>query len=197
MKNKKIFIPLFILVALIQLYIPAKMIMEQEKILDEGQTFKFKTQPIDPTDPFRGKYIVLNYEANSVVIDTSKQWNYGDEIYVTLSQNKEGFTEPVDVFKDKPETLEPFIIARIGGIHDYEKPPTLRIEYPFDRYYMEESMAPVAETVHRESQRDSLVESYSVIKILNGEAVLEDVIVGNKSIKEIVKERQAKSNQDD
>ncbi|MCX2745354.1 GDYXXLXY domain-containing protein [Mangrovivirga sp. M17] len=194
MKNKKILLPLFILVCLIQLYIPAKMIMDREEVLSEGQTYKFRTQPIDPTDPFRGKYIVLNYEANSVEIDTSDQWIYGDQIFVTLTENEEGFTVPDKVFKEKPGSGETFITAKIGGTQPYNKPPILIIDYPFNKFFMEESMAPVAETVHRESQQDSLVDSYSIVKVLNGEAVLDDVVIGDRSIREIVKERQDQSN---
>jgi len=51
-RNKQILI--FALVALAQLYVPAKMVWNQESILEEGTEYKFKTAPVDPNDPFRG-----------------------------------------------------------------------------------------------------------------------------------------------
>ncbi|MBD3630845.1 GDYXXLXY domain-containing protein [Cyclobacterium sp.] len=59
MANKKIVLPVFVLIALLQLYLPAKMILDREDILHKGKEYKFKTQPIDPNDPFRGKFIAL------------------------------------------------------------------------------------------------------------------------------------------
>lgn len=54
MTNKKTLLSVFILVAIVQLYVPAKMILDREDILDTGKEYKFKTEPIDPNDPFRG-----------------------------------------------------------------------------------------------------------------------------------------------
>ena len=62
--NKKILlISAFVLVVLVQLYVPAKMIWGREEVLNTGTEYKFRTAPIDPNDVFRGKYINLNYEA--------------------------------------------------------------------------------------------------------------------------------------
>ena len=65
MKTKYIFI-LFVIVALIQLFVPAQVILQQESVLETGNVYRFKTQPVDPNDPFRGKYITLNYAISSV-----------------------------------------------------------------------------------------------------------------------------------
>ena len=67
MINKKTQIVLFVLVALAQLYVPAKMIWDQEDVLKNGSEYKFKTDPVDPNDPFRGKYITLSFDNNTFV----------------------------------------------------------------------------------------------------------------------------------
>lgn len=51
--NRKILLSVFILVAVMQLYVPGKMIFDNEDILETGIEYKFKTAPIDPSDPFR------------------------------------------------------------------------------------------------------------------------------------------------
>ena len=49
---------IFIVVAIAQLFIPTQMILNQETILKTGKPYRFKTQPVDPSDPFKGKYII-------------------------------------------------------------------------------------------------------------------------------------------
>src|SRR5690554_461138 len=74
MDNKKFLFIAFILVAIIQLAVPAKMIWDKENVLKSGKEFKFETAPVDPTDPFRGKYIALNYKENTYSSDDSSTW---------------------------------------------------------------------------------------------------------------------------
>ena len=62
MSTKIIVIIAFIFMVFAQWYVPSKMILDREDILKNGEEFKFLTQPIDPSDPFRGKYITLNSE---------------------------------------------------------------------------------------------------------------------------------------
>ena len=67
----------------------------------------------------------------------------------------------------------------------------LAIDYPFDRYYMEESKAYDAELTYRKSQLDTSQIAYALVSIKDGEAVLKDVLINGVSIREIViKERE-------
>lgn len=51
---------------------------------------------------------------------------------------------------------------------------------------MEEFKAPEAETIYRESIRDTARLTYALVYIKNGEAVLKDVIVDGLSISDVV-----------
>ena len=189
MNNKKILLTAFIVVAIIQLAIPAKMIWDKEDILATGKEFKFETAPIDPTDPFRGKYIVLQYKENSIPVDFGNTWIEGEKIYVILKTDSEGFASIDYISKEKPSDTTDFVKAQvqfISGVH----PKTLGISYPFDRFYMEESKAYDAERVHIESQLDSTKTTYALVNIKNGDAVLIDVMINGVSIAEIVKENR-------
>ena len=64
MLNKRYLFAGFILVALLQLFVPANMIWQEEGTIQEGTEFHFKVAPVDPNDPFRGKYISLAFEAD-------------------------------------------------------------------------------------------------------------------------------------
>lgn len=189
MNRKKILIAAFILVALVQLFVPAKMIWNRERIIDSGTEFKFKTEPIDPTDPFRGKYITLRYDENTFQVEDESEWYRDEDVYVSLKTDDEGFVKISAVSKGKPMNDNAFVMAKVRYT-SYDSTNTLTIRYPFDRYYMEESKAYEAEKIHRQSQRDSSHLTYALVSIRDGKAVLKDVLIDEVSIREIVKNRQ-------
>ena len=194
MINKKILLPVFILIALVQLFVPAKIILDREDILDKGKEYKFKTKPIDPNDPFRGKYITLRYEDDMIEIQNESDWLRGEIIYVFLTTDDEGFAEIQSVSKENPANNQDFIKTKVSYVTD-DGSNKLIIDYPFDRYYMEESKAYDAELIYRESQRDTSQIAYALVSIKDGEAVLKDVLINGVSIREIViKERENQKN---
>ena len=191
MNNKKLPLAAFILVALAQLYVPAKMILDRENILTSGIDFKFKTAPIDPNDPFRGKYISLQYENNVIEIQNEGDWLSGEDIYVILANDSNGFAKIESVSKTKPSDEVSFVKAKVSYVSDNGS-QQLTVYYPFDRFYMEESKAYEAEKVYRESLPDSTQVAYALVKIKDGEAVLKDVLINDVSIKDIVNSERGK-----
>lgn len=190
MINKKILLPVFILVALLQLFVPAKIILDREDILDKGKEYKFKTEPIDPNDPFRGKYITLRYEEDMIEIQNEADWIRGEIIYVFLTTDNKGFAKIQSISKENPTNNQDFLKTTVSYVTGNGS-NKLTIDYPFDRYYMEESKAYDAELTYRESQLDTSQIAYSLVSIKDGEAVLKDVLINGISIREIViKERE-------
>ena len=52
---EKLILPLFVLMVVAQIFVPARMIWKQERMLAKGTEFKFLTRTVDPSDPFRGQ----------------------------------------------------------------------------------------------------------------------------------------------
>ncbi|MDD5571298.1 MAG: GDYXXLXY domain-containing protein [Bacteroidales bacterium] len=189
MNKKKLILTAFILVALAQLYVPAKMIFDKEDILAKGKEYKFKTAPIDPNDPFRGKYIALRYEENTFKVQNEGEWMSNETIYVILATDKDGFAKIHSVSKVKPQGNRDFVKAKVRYFtNSYDK--EINIEYPFNRFYMEEYKAPVAEKAYREALSDSAKVTYALIRIKDGDAVIKDVLIDGISINEIVKNKK-------
>ncbi len=63
---------------------------------------------------------------------------------------------------------------------------SIYLEYPFDKMFLEESKASDAEQAYWESMKDSVV-SYAMVKVLDTDAVLVDVILNDSSVVDIVK----------
>ncbi len=181
MKTKYLFIA-FIIVAIVQLSVPFKMIYDSEITEKNGTVYRFKTAPIDPTDPFRGKYIALNYELNSFITkDTT--WTAGQEVYLLLDTDKDGFAKVKGISRKRPDRDTDYINTYI--MHNFKG--KLMFDLPFDVFYMEESKALEAETGYAEySRRRDVKPAYALVAVLNGNAVLKDVIADDIPIREYV-----------
>ncbi len=189
MNNKKILLTAFILMVMAQLYVPGKMIWNKEDIINNGIEYKFETAPIDPNDPFRGKYISLSYDKNTIEIENEKDWTSGEKIYVYLTTDKNGFAKIKSVSKQKPNDNQDFLKTNVRMVSENGS-NKLTVDYPFDRFYMEESKAYDAEVTYRKTQIDTSKITYALVNIKNGEGVLKDVLIDGISIREIVKAHQ-------
>jgi len=189
MNKQKIILIIFIVVALAQILFAANMIHESEKTLSTGTEFWFKTAPIDPNDPFRGKYITLNYQTDSYTTSNNENWKKGEQIFVSFVDDQEGFAKIDNITKQEPENTEDYIKTTIYFV-EVSDSTFITINYPFERYYMEESKASEAEDIYFETIRDTESVTYSIVKIKNGKSVLQDVIIDGESIVNIIKERR-------
>jgi uncharacterized membrane-anchored protein len=178
-------IVLFIFMCAAQWLVPGKMIYDSENVVSSGTIFKFKTRPVDPSDPFRGKYITLSFDANSIEVD-SAGWQSADEVFVTFASDSAGFATPDGISRTAPAEA-PYLQTYVDYIQS-GNPATIEFKIPFDRFYLEESKASEAERAYWEAQRDSTQVAYGVVRIGAGNAVLTDVMINDRSIVDLVKE---------
>ncbi|MEM9917123.1 MAG: GDYXXLXY domain-containing protein [Bacteroidota bacterium] len=178
----------FALVVLLQLAVPAKMIWDQEVILKEGETFKFKTRPYDPHDPFRGKYVRLQFD-NTELVSYVNDWEKGDKAFVLLTKDEQGYAQVLEVDRSPGAGWRSSYLETTVQYVWPNEPYRIRISYPFERFYMEESKAPAAEKYFQEVVRDSTRSTYALVKVKKGEAVLMDVQVDGISLVELAKEK--------
>ncbi len=160
------------------------MTWEQESILKNGTAFKFKTRPIDPNDPFRGKFVVLNYEADRYELSPSENWVQGTKVYVIIEEDEKGFAKIGRIEATPPKSTKNYVKAEIQRLWN-KNPRQLSLHYPFERFYMEEHKAPKAEQLFRNMNRDSSTIAYSLVVINQGKSALADVIINGISIKEL------------
>lgn len=191
MNNKKILFTAFIIVSMVQLFVPTKMIIDKEIIMGDGVEYKFKMAPIDPSDPFRGKYITLSFDESSIEIEDEDDWMRGEIVYASIAKDTDGFARLKSVSKTKPIDNQDFVEAKVSFVTENGS-NMLTIDYPFDRYYMEESKAYNAELIYRQFQLDTNQITYALVSVKGGEAVLKDVLINGTSIKEIVKANRKK-----
>jgi uncharacterized membrane-anchored protein len=184
---RTLFIGGFALMVIAQWYAPLSLIFKNNETLEYGEVYHFKTQPVDPSDPFRGKYVTLNFEAEHVTYkDTTLTFEPGEELFAILAKDSAGFTYVESVERYQPEDDRPFMNVKMRYV---DVPGQAWIEFPFDRFYVEESKASEAEQLYWQNNRmQSESVCYAVVRVLDGNATLVDVMIDDKPILDIVRE---------
>lgn len=117
-----------------------------------GETIILQTQPIDPTDLFRGDYVDLFYDINQIdssktkiegiETDSDEKLLNGKTVYVQFKKGER--THIVDYFTTLKPQKGPYLKGTILSTYlkDYNIPNSPRIynmNFGIDRYYIEEN----------------------------------------------------------
>ncbi|NQX91224.1 MAG: GDYXXLXY domain-containing protein [Flavobacteriales bacterium] len=151
-------------------------IWKQESILINGEVLKFRTAPLDPNDFLRGKYVRLSFAQRSCDCDISL--SYDQPVYVTFEMDEDGFAKPKQIHTQIPE--ESYLKTKARKSYNSDM---CWVELPFNRFYMEESKAPLAESILRSRDEETV---YAEVMLKDGKARIKDVYVDGQSISEYV-----------
>ena len=181
MTGRTLRLVLFIVVAAIQLTVAAGAIIRSEVALRTGETFRFKLQPVDPVDAFRGRYVALRFvEDHAPLPDGLTQLNQR-KVYVPLVDDGDGFAT------FGPVALEPpadgaYLRLRSGVEYvDDDGRPVVSLAVPFRRYYMTEKLAKeVDRSLWRRGQRPAWV----TVKVHAGTGVIDDLFVDGVPVRD-------------
>jgi uncharacterized membrane-anchored protein len=184
------------LLIIVHLAVPMYMIRDRENTLRNGERFKFKTRPIDPADPFQGRYVLLGYKDAYIPWpeDKDPDLEYKARIYVNIEIGADGFARFTDWSLTEPDSGN-YLASRYLGRDWRWNPETrsndykgLRIKIPFDRFYMDEAKAPRAEILARDAARTT--NCWAEVRIREGKAVIEDVYAEGQSLRVLAAEKE-------
>ena len=139
-----------VMVLAVQLAVPLTMIRGREAVLRKGEAFNFLTRPIDPIDPFQGRYVRLGLARDFIPGEESEanDLDYRNPLYETIAADEDGFAEFTSWSLDEPETGH-YLKTRYAGpmLEWRDERETriykgIRVRIPFDRFYMDEAKAP-------------------------------------------------------
>jgi hypothetical protein len=168
-----------------QLVVAAGGIAAHERVLQRGTAVKLAVAPVDPADPFRGRYVSLAYAIERGVRGVKNELppSGAPIAYAVLRVDDAGFGVIERVTAQPPASG---LYVKLRGM-PWEGPDgMMQLDLPFDRYYMEESLAPRAEDAYRRGAADE--SSYAVLRVLDGRAVIEGVFVDGKPIEQAATE---------
>ena len=113
----------------------------------------------------------------------------GNEVYILLKEDEKGFSKISKISNTPFRDDELYIKARVNFESESDLSRELHFEFPFDRFYMEETAAPKADEIYRENNRDTSKLAYALIYVWKGDAAIKDVFVNRYSINTLVKMR--------
>ena len=165
------------LVALAQLAVPGSLIWNREQTLRRGSVWKFRTAPVDPVDAFRGRYVALEFEAETHEIPSAPSGDWGAPVFVTLRNDPEGFAEIDQVSETRPSS-DDYIGARLNG---------KTVSLPFDKYWVTERDAPAAEEAYRAQSRRDKRNAFVTVRVFRGDAALEQLYLDGQPLGEYLR----------
>lgn len=202
MKLKTWLIVAFALVALAQLFVPYKMISSQAEIAQTGNEFKFKIRHNRWGATIRGNFILLQFEADKFKIKDKKEWENNQSVYVTFDKDSLGFARVHTVTKEKPLDSKDWVKARAflnirdstnnkraraRSLINYIDYSYLQLNYPFSKYYVEDTNTIGVERTLSEKMGDSLCNFTLDVKIREDQFLAGDLKLDSVSFRDFVK----------
>ena len=174
---------IFAIAAVAQWAAPLSQIWTHEQVLTKGTLIKLICNAPDPYDPLRGRYLAVWPTQNEVSVPEDLKLQRGMHVYATLTTGANGVAT-ISQLSLTPPAAGDFIRVRTGYVYEQKA----HIEWPFNRFYINEKLAPEADKWFAENIRgDKPI--LAEVRVLNGRAVLADLSLDGKPFREILKER--------
>lgn len=193
--NPRLRYRLFALVCLAQIAVPASLVVQHEMTVSGGTLWKFQAAPVDPSDPFRGRYVRLGFTAErdaTPFADSGMIYiKYDTRMYAELETGADGFARLVRLQQERPasgEYLDVFVRQmrappdRKKESEEKSRQAAAFVRLPFDRYYLPEDRAPQVEQQYREAARSAQANTYAEVRVRNGHAALINLVLDGKAV---------------
>ena len=145
-----------------QVFVVGFAIASNSIIVATGKEYKFKVEPFDPYDVFRGRYIHFKIPGDNKIYDSSDR-------YAIIKTDDEGFSQIKSYTENKPES-------------DYI---TVKRNNPsaLERYYIDEKITSKAENL---TSLENKKDIYVTVRIKNGKAVTTGFYIDGERIEDYI-----------
>jgi uncharacterized membrane-anchored protein len=148
-----------------------------------GREIALKVVAKDPRDIFRGNYVVLNYDFNSLDLDSIKNndidsttlanFSFGDKLFLELKSEGK-YYETVGIWKEKPKTDN---ICMQVIVQTRPSNRTIQVKAGVESYFTTTTKAKSLEKATSWAAQDSVEVSVAVCVASNGAARIKEVLV--------------------
>lgn len=167
-------------------------VLRTNDTLENGTIYKFRLQGYDPHDPFRGEYLRILLKDNIIEMQNKDEATAiinASKVYASFSVDDEGFAMPMSLSQNPSDDALKVEVSRDYYVSTEMTSIRIRIQYPFDRLWMNQKECPVAEKVVNKALSGNK-HVYALVSIKNGDGVLKDIEVDGVSIKDLVKKER-------
>lgn len=183
---------MFALVCAAQIAAPASMVLEHQRTVAEGSIWKFQTAPVDPGDPFRGRYVRLRFAVEREAVpmaDNGVIYIAPDtRMYAELETGADGFAHLKRLQQQRPERGD-YLDVFTTRMRETEPkkgehlPPAAYVRLPFDRWYLPEERAPQVEADYARASRGAQANTYAEARVRAGHAALTALVLDGAAVR--------------
>jgi hypothetical protein len=172
--------------------VPLASIRAREEVLERGAVVRVAVMAPDPFDPLRGRYLRVNPKESELVLAPEvSHLTAGKKVWVQIEKGSDGLHHLGGLTEKRPDAGDylPMILRRAWNrsSDSGDKSLKFRVEWPVDRFYVNEILAPKADEWLRENTRGKKT-VVADLRLLNGTAVITDLELDGRSFREILKE---------
>ena len=152
--------------------IPIYTIITNTDTLKDGTEFYFKIQVYDPYDMFRGNYLNIAFEEDTVLTDSNYlKLDYDEPCFVTIDVNQNGYAYFKEISKNKPKNTTAYF-ETTASYMNWQKGYVIKTP---TKYYMNENKSLEAEKYLNNNINNAHVK----VRVKNGKMVIVGVYVNN------------------
>jgi len=178
-------VAVFAVAVIAQWLVPLLGVWRQERVIARGVPVRIRCAAPDPYDPLRGRYLAVRPEESEAPAPAEMPRRRAVPVWATLAVGEDGLAR-IESLALEPVTGPTVIrlVARQAWGDDGRESVRAAVDWPFDRFYLSERLAPAADTLV--AGKTAVAE----LRLLDGRAVLADVLLDGVSVRELAK-RQA------
>jgi len=138
------------------------MIYDRLSVLNSPEVITLKVKPVDPSDPFRGDYVILNYDISSIEMSEvagDDKFVEGGPVYVTIAQ-RDGAWVVTAVNTQMPPRAEGSVVLK-GTVRNIygTSGSTLRVDYGIESFFVPQGQG---KAIEDERQKGDLTADVAV-----------------------------------
>lgn len=171
-------------VAALQLLMLFWMIGSREMVRWAGTEYRLPLKLRDPFDPFRGNFLVLSFDQETVPNKGySPAWN--QPYWIRLEAGADGLSRPVAVSMS-PQTGPGWLkVMNRGGAVKADTGEFLQFRYPFDRFYINEDRAAQYEKKINAAFSDTASRVWANVKVYRGQGVVTGISINGVPLEQL------------
>jgi uncharacterized membrane-anchored protein len=180
---------LFAVVALVQLAVAGGAIVKSEIALRTGEPHRFRIEPVDPVDAFRGRYVAVRFALDHAPVADDFDVRAGAMVFVPVEIDADGYAAFGQAGMEPP-TEGAYLRLRSGPVTvDDDGTRQVWVTMPFQRFYMDENVAQRAERAVW-AGRGGRREAFVSVRIRGGIGVIEELYIDSTPISQWLAEHQ-------
>lgn len=185
---QRIRLVVFLIASLVILTVVSGKMLLAERAVRLGEEFRFPVQGYDPHDPFRGRYLALSMENRARVRKGEPAPGAGEIVCVSIVRRSDGSAGFGEISRNPPGDGSAWLSVNCSHrVWDSEVTREWSFVPPFERFYLNEKLAPEAERRLNRALADSDSRVELVLKVYRGFACIVDLTINGVPIRELSK----------